>query len=58
MEFFGRPLRTFWDNFTGFDVIRFDDKIVKSGDRACSEVLLEKWGIEAVTLIKQLIHIL
>lgn len=54
---FGQPLRRFWQgNMLGFDVCGFDDEVVKSGDRAMSDVVKERWGDVGLGLIKSLLH--
>lgn len=37
---FGVPLAQYWDNLLGFNIVKFDDKVVKSGRRAMIGVVL------------------
>lgn len=52
---FGTRLSLYWDNITGFDVIKFDDGWIKSGDGSMHDAVLEKYGEEGVQIIKGLI---
>lgn len=55
-EIFGVRFRDYWDGITGFDVIRFDDNVVKSKhNESCGQALERKWGPEAATLIFNLL---
>ena len=54
---FGVELRPYFDLVTGFDVIKFDDEFIKSGDGACSEKVKTDYGAGAVRLIEALIAI-
>lgn len=51
---FGVHLRKFWDNVTGFDVLKFDE-FVGAGDRSTYEVVAERFGEDGVKMIKRLI---
>lgn len=53
---FGVPLQMFMNPITGFDLIRFDERVVKSGDRQMSAVVLEKYGQPGVDLVLALIR--
>lgn len=55
-ETFGRPLHEFWDRVhnTGFDVVLFDEEIVKSGDGNMLLAVREKWGAAAGEMVKEL----
>lgn len=48
---FGREFHDFWNIVYGFDIVKFDDEIVKSGDKSVKEVIQENYGEEAVNLI-------
>lgn len=52
---FKTSLQRFMNPFTGFDVIAFDDVVVKSGDLAMSDVVRDRWGERAVKIIEELI---
>ena len=52
---FGVPLKAYMDLITGFDVVKFDEEVVKPPDGVSSEqVVEERWGKPAVELIKSL----
>jgi hypothetical protein len=38
----------------GFDIIKFDKEVVKSGDRRCRDVIKERWGNVAANIIEGL----
>lgn len=45
--------------FHGFDVIRFDERVVHSDDhpnKSCKMVIVEKWGQRAADLIDELLE--
>ena len=50
-------LQGFMNLITGFDIIDFDERVVKSGDKCMRDAILEKYGEEAVALIEALITI-
>jgi len=53
---FGRRLKPYFDMLTGFDVIKFDDKIVKPGKtESTAQAVARQWGDDAVALIRALI---
>lgn len=52
---FGVSLESLWDFYTGFDIVRFDDEVIKSGDDAMRVCIRDKYGDEAVSMIKELI---
>ena len=55
-QIFKQPLRKYWtNNITGFDLAKFDDQISKSGERPFLDVVAEKWGMPAATLVKELV---
>lgn len=54
---FGVPIAGFWDNnLVGFNLVKFDDQFVQSGDRSIREVVQERFGDRGVSIILQLIH--
>ena len=57
-QLFHCDIRNFWSNLTGFDVIKFDEEVVKPADNVSTEAKLrEEWGEEAVALIRQLLSV-
>ena len=53
---FGVSLRKYWLNhILGFDIVKFDNEVVKSGDRCMSEVVLEKYGKDGLNIVEALI---
>jgi hypothetical protein len=53
---FGTPLKPYWDNITGFDIVRFDEKLIKSPNgKSISDVVLERYGKDAVELVEALL---
>lgn len=52
---FGVRLRTFWDNFTGFDVIKFDELIQPADGQSTQDKVREDYGEDAVQLCLELI---
>jgi hypothetical protein len=52
---FGLPLREFFDNLAGFNIVKFDDEVVKSGDDCMRDVVQARWGEPGVSLIYRLI---
>lgn len=55
-EIFGVSLVRWMDTVTGFDIIKFDDQVIKSGDKQMAQVVKDKYGQEAVDLIMTLIE--
>ena len=54
---FGVPLRRFMSSITGFDVIAFDDDVIKPEDGVSTkETIQQKHGDAAVDLILNIIH--
>ena len=41
----------------GFDVVKFDDEIVKSGTQSVRAAILQTWGPDAVRLIQDLLNV-
>lgn len=55
-ELFGIHLKPFWDNITGFDIVKFDDHIIQSPDGlSIKDVISKEYSNEAVELIEHLI---
>lgn len=53
---FGVRLAEFWLGPIGrFDVTRFNDTVIKSGDASVADVVRERFGQEAVQLITELL---
>ena len=53
---FGVRLRPFWDNFTGFDVIKFDEELIQPPDgQSTLDKVSEDYGKEAADLCLDLI---
>ena len=55
---FGVPLKQFWDKFLGFDLLKFDDNFIKSGDLdgvSMEDVVRERFGEDGVRIVKTLI---
>jgi hypothetical protein len=50
---FGVGLSGYWSNVTGFDIVAFDDRIVRSGDGCMADTVALKWGEAGRTLILQ-----
>jgi len=55
---FGLELGDYFDALTGFDIVKFDENLLKSPDgMSCRDVILEKYGEEAVGVIQKLLKI-
>lgn len=53
---FGCNLRKFFDSLTGFDLVKFDDLVVKPADnQSCRDAIVAKWGEAAAKLVERLI---
>ena len=52
---FAVSLRGFWDNVTGFDVIKFDEFISPADGVSCYAATAEKFGERSAALIKELL---
>jgi hypothetical protein len=54
-EIFRTDLKPFMNYLTGFDIIKFDEGIVKPKDGISTrQTILDKWGQKAVDLIAEL----
>ena len=51
-------LKPLWDNITGFDIVRFDEELIKSPDgQSIEDVIQAEYGNEGVNIIKSLLKI-
>jgi len=54
-ELFGLPISDFWiSDLLGFDVVSFDECIIKSGDKPMIEVVRAEYGGRAEQIILKL----
>ncbi len=55
-EVFSRKLKPYFDNITGFDVVKFDHEVLKPLEGECGrDATQRQWGDEGLVLIKKLI---
>lgn len=55
-QIFHRSLRDYWDIFTGFDIIKFDETFIKPPDGVSTrDQILQDYGEYAVKVIEGLI---
>ncbi|MHA2329749.1 MAG: hypothetical protein ACXACR_14635 [Candidatus Hodarchaeales archaeon] len=55
---FGINLKPYWDNITGFDIVRFDEEFIKSPDGLSMEdVIKDKYNEIGVSIIKSLLGV-
>lgn len=55
-EIFRVPLNRYWGgNVLGFDALKFDAEVVKSGDQSVYDAANSKWGPDAVEVLKGLV---
>ena len=55
---FGVGLITYWDNFTGFDIVKFDEEFIKPPDgESMEDVIQKEYGDEGVRIIRVLLLI-
>lgn len=53
---FKRNIREFWDgSLLGFNIIKFNDDVVKSGTQQMRAAIRQTWGIEGSQLIAELV---
>jgi hypothetical protein len=52
---FGTAFDPYFSNLLGFDIIRFDDEVIQSGDKCMRTVVKKKYGKRAVELLEELI---
>jgi hypothetical protein len=51
------PLSKFYDRLTGgFDSLAFDEEFIRSGDRSCRDVIVEKFGERAAHVVEVLLN--
>ena len=56
LDIFGCSISPYWNPMLGFDVIKFDENIVKPNDgESCSTAIERQWGLEACKFIRSLI---
>lgn len=56
-QIFKVPLSKFWDQITGFDIVKFDEEVIKPPEGVSTKQLIEeKYGNGAVELCNKLIH--
>ena len=55
-QIFGVQLSNFWSKLTGFDVVRFDEQVIQSGDGRMSTVVEQRYGPAAVLLVRSLLR--
>ena len=49
---FGWPLASFFNNLTGFDIIKFDDVVVKAPEgTSIKDAVIARWGQEGEDII-------
>lgn len=59
---FGRPLSDFMQCHTmagvtlGFNVVKFDDQVVHSGDQAMIDAVRQHYGAQGVAILEGLLH--
>lgn len=49
------PLRRYWHPVFGFEIVRFDQVVVHSGDRSMRAAIVEQYGEEAAQLVEALL---
>jgi hypothetical protein len=54
-DVFGVKLAKYWLGPYRLDITKFDDEVIKSGDRSMKDVIREKYGQGAVELIEALL---
>lgn len=55
LSLFDVPLKSYWDDVTGLDIVKLDIEVVNSGDLCMQEAVQSKFGAEAVNLIHRLL---
>ena len=54
---FGHSITAYWSILTGFNIIKFDEEVVKPADgESTKDKLRSAWGESAVALIKELLN--
>ncbi len=54
---FKADLRDYWQGILGFDVVGFDDRLIKSGNQSVKDAVRQTYGQDAVVLIQRLLGI-
>ena len=55
-DIFGINLSEYWDNITGFDIVKFDEEFLKGPDRiSCSDFIKNEYGEDARQFVLKLI---
>lgn len=52
---FGVPLSQFWDTFTGFDIVKFDEWLGTPDGTSTRDYITSKYGEKATNLVEGLI---
>jgi hypothetical protein len=52
---FGVDLGGYWDNITGFDVVKFDDHVKPGKNESSIDAVRRQWGQEGVDMILKLL---
>jgi len=61
--YFKKPLRKFFHPLFGFDILKFDEEMkskfgyIEDNKTSCSDFVLQKFGKDAVELIRNLIKL-
>ena len=55
LSIFDVGLIDYWDDFTGFDITKFDDEVIKSLDGVMADAVKEKYGDVGIIIIEKLI---
>ncbi len=59
---FGVPLATYWDIRTprgialGFELIKFDEEVIKSGNKRMTAIVQKQYGLKAIKMLEYLIQ--
>lgn len=56
-KLFGIPLKDYWEKNLGFDIIKFDKEVVKSGSKCMHDAIQDRWGDAAAILVRRLVRI-
>lgn len=52
---FHDDLADYWHPISGFDIVAFDEKLIKSGTQSVASMVAKKYGDKAVAQIKRLL---
>lgn len=50
------PFMAYWSPLYGFDVVQFDEKVIKSEEGCMRDEIVKVWGKEAANLVEYLIN--